>query len=348
MKALVIHAPKDLRIEESETVQPADGEVVVDIEVGGVCGSDLHYYNHGGFGPVKLRQPMILGHEVSGRITEVGNGTKDTGSDLAVGDLVAVSPSRPCFNCKYCTEGLHNHCENMQFYGSAMPWPHIQGAFRQRLTAKTWQCVKANQISAGEAAMAEPFSVALHATRLAGELLGKKVLVTGCGPIGILSIIAARRAGAGFIVATDITDNALRFANQCGADETINVATNPESLDTFKQGKGYFDVMYECSGNVQALSSGIAALRPRATAIQLGLGGDMTLPMMQLTAKEISLRGSFRFHAEFKTAVELMSAGLVDVKPLITHSLPMDSAIEAFNIAGQREKAMKAQILFQE
>jgi len=140
--------------------------------------------------------------------------------------------------------------------------------------------------------MAEPFSVALHATRLAGELLGKKVLVTGCGPIGILSIIAARRAGAGFIVATDITDNALRFANQCGADETINVATNPESLDTFKQGKGYFDVMYECSGNVQALSSGIAALRPRATAIQLGLGGDMTLPMMQLTAKEISLRGS--------------------------------------------------------
>ncbi len=343
MKALVIHAPKDLRIEDTEVTTPNADEVVVDIEVGGVCGSDLHYYNHGGFGTVKLRQPMILGHEVSGRVSRIGSES----SDLAVGDLVAVSPSRPCFKCKYCTEGLHNHCENMQFYGSAMPWPHIQGAFRQQLTAKTWQCVKANEISAGEAAMAEPFSVALHATKLAGDLLGKSVLVTGCGPIGILSIIAARRAGAGFIVATDITDNALRFAETCGADKTINIASNPDLIEPYTRGKGYFDAMYECSGNVQALSTGISALRPKGIAIQLGLGGDMTLPMMQLTAKEISLRGSFRFHTEFRTAVELMSAGLVDVKPLITHSIPMANAVEAFDIAGQREKAMKAQILFQ-
>ena len=235
----------------------------------------------------------------------------------------------------------------MQFYGSAMPWPHIQGAFRQQLTAKTWQCVKANKITPGEAAMAEPFSVALHASKLAGDLLGKRILVTGCGPIGILSIIAARRSGAAQIVATDITDNALRFALECGADEAFNVGNSPESLEPFTKGKGYFDVMYECSGNAQALNSGIAALRPRATAMQLGLGGDMKLPMMQLTAKEISLRGSFRFHSEFNTAIELMSAKLVNVKPLITHSMPLDDAIAAFEIANQREEAMKAQILFQ-
>ena len=125
MNALVIHAPRDLRIENVETPDPEQDEVIVDIEVGGVCGSDLHYYNHGGFGSVKLKAPMILGHEVSGRVSKLGSDS----TDLAVGDLVAVSPSRPCFQCSYCTEGLHNHCENMQFYGSAMPWPHIQGAF---------------------------------------------------------------------------------------------------------------------------------------------------------------------------------------------------------------------------
>ena len=351
MNALVIHAPKDLRIESVEVPPPAEDEVLIDIEVGGVCGSDLHYYNHGGFGTVKLKEPMILGHEVSGRVKQIGGDAIDHSTDLAIGDLVAISPSRPCFKCSYCHEGHHNHCENMQFYGSAMPWPHIQGAFRQQLTVKNWQCVKANKITAAEAAMAEPFAVALHATKLAtnlaGDLLGKSVLVTGCGPIGILSIVAARRSGAAQIVATDITDNALKFAEECGADNTFNVATSAESLEPYTRGKGHFDVMYECSGNAQALASGIAALRPKGVAMQLGLGGDMNLPMMQLTAKEISLRGSFRFHSEFATAVELMSAGLVDVKPLITHSIAFDNAVEAFDIANKREKAMKTQILFQ-
>ena len=342
MKALVAHAAKDLRLEEREAASPDAEELLVDIAVGGVCGSDLHYYNHGGFGPVKLREPMVLGHEVSGRISQLGDDVKG----FQIGDLVAVSPSRPCFTCRYCLEGKHNHCENMQFYGSAMPWPHIQGAFQQQLTVKAWQCANAGNLSPGEAALAEPFSVALHATRRAGDLLGKRVLVTGCGPIGVLCIIAARRAGASEIVATDIADNALVFARQCGADAALNVKDNAQTLDRFAQGKGYFDVMYECSGNVQALTAGIAAARPRAIVMQLGLGGDMSLPMMQITAKEIDLRGSFRFHFEFNTAVELMLNGLVDLKPLITHTVELENAESAFVIANDRTAAMKTQIAF--
>ena len=285
---------------------------------------------------------MILGHEVSGIV-------RDTGSDVSgfeAGDLVAVSPSRPCYKCTYCSEGKHNHCENMRFYGSAMPMPHIQGAFRQQLTAGASQCVKANGLTAAEAAMAEPFAVTLHATRRAGEMLGKKVLITGCGPIGVLSLISARRAGAAEIVVTDIADNALAIAASCGADKTINVMNNPDELSAYATGKGYFDVMYECSGNVQAVTGGIATLRPRSVLMQLGLGGDMTLPMMQLTSKEIDLRGSFRFHSEFRTAIELMSSGLVNVKPLITHTVELDDAESAFNIANDRSVAMKAQIKF--
>lgn len=342
MKALVIHGQQDLRIEEQSIEAPGAKEVQIEIATGGVCGSDLHYYNHGGFGTVRLKEPMVLGHEVSGYVRALGAEVKN----LKEGDLVAVSPSRPCFDCGYCHEGLHNHCENMRFYGSAMPWPHIQGAFRQQINALETQCVLATGLSSGEAAMAEPFSVALHATRCAGEILGKRVLVTGCGPIGVLSIIAARRAGAAEIVATDLEANALAHATAAGADRTINAIEEPDVLSSYATGKGYFDVLYECSGAAPALISGISTLRPRGVIMQLGLGGDMTLPMMQITAKELSLKGSFRFHAEFATAVSLMRSKLVDLKPLITHTLPLAAAEDAFKIANDRSVAMKAQIDF--
>ncbi len=342
MQAIVIHEAGDLRIETRETPEPGPGEVLVQLAVGGICGSDLHYYNHGGFGPVRLKEPMILGHEVSGHVVGSGSGVEG----FTDGDLVAVSPSRPCGTCSYCGEGLRNQCLNMRFYGSAMPFPHIQGAFRQMLVADAGQCVKADGISAAEAAMAEPLSVGLHATRRAGEMLGKRVLVTGCGPIGSLLILAARRAGAAEIVATDLAPNALAHAARAGADRTINVAEQPDSLAAYSENKGYFDVLFECSGAPQALASGIAVVRPRGVIMQLGLGGDMQVPMMQLTAKELDLRGSFRFHEEFAVAVEMMRKGLIDVKPLITQTESLENAVAAFRTANDRSQAMKVQIAF--
>jgi L-idonate 5-dehydrogenase len=342
MKAIVIHAARDLRIEDSAVEAPGPGEVEIRLASGGICGSDLHYYNHGGFGTVRLKEPMILGHEVAGHIAALGEGV----SGLAVGDLVAVSPSRPCGTCEYCHQGLPNHCFNMRFYGSAMPFPHIQGAFRERLVARASQCVKADGLSAGEAAMAEPLSVTLHATRRAGEMLGKRVLVTGCGPIGTLSILAARRAGAAEIVAADLSERALGFARAVGADRTVNLSEDRDGLVPFGANKGYFDVLYECSGAQPALVAGIQALRPRGVIVQLGLGGEMSLPMMAITAKELDLRGSFRFHEEFAVAVKLMQGGLIDVKPLITHTLPLADAVQAFEIASDKSQSMKTQIAF--
>lgn len=342
MRALVVHAPKDLRADDWQEEAPGPGQVLIRTAAGGICGSDLHYYHHGGFGPVRLKEPMVLGHEVSGRIAALGPDV----TGLAVGELVAINPSRPCGHCRYCAEGKPNHCLNMRFYGSAMPFPHIQGAFREALVADATQCVKADALSAGEAAMAEPLSVALHATRQAGPLLGRRVLVTGCGPIGVLSILAARRAGAAEIVATDLEDQPLKHAAAAGADRTVNVAAEPDALAGYGSDKGYFDVLYEASGAQPALVAGLGALRPRGVAVQLGMGGDMTLPMMQITGKELELRGSFRFHEEFPLAVELMTKGLIDVKPLITHTIGFDDAIEAFELAGDRSRVMKAQIAF--
>lgn len=342
MRAIVIHAARDLRIEDRPAEAPGPSQLRLRLATGGVCGSDLHYYNHGGFGAVRLKEPMILGHEVSAFVEELGPGV----TGFAPGQLVAVSPSRPCGGCRFCLEGLPNQCLNMRFYGSAMPFPHIQGAFRESLVADAGQCVDATGLTPGEAAMAEPLAVTLHATLRAGDMLGKRVLVTGCGPIGVLSILAARRAGAAEIVATDLSDFTLSLARKVGADRVINTGTEPDALAAYGADKGHFDVLYECTGVAAALAGGIAALRPRGVILQLGLGGDMTLPMMAVTAKELDLRGSFRFHAEFATGVGLMQKGLIDVRPLITHSIALDQAEMAFRLASDRSQAMKAQIVF--
>lgn len=343
MKAVVIHSAKDLRVEERDIETAGPGQVDVAIEAGGICGSDLHYFNHGGFGTVRVREPMILGHEVAGRVVALGSGV----SHLAVGDRVAVSPSRPCNACDYCLKGMQNHCLNMRFYGSAMPMPHIQGAFRQRLVAEAWQCHKVNEgISINQAAFAEPFAVTLHAVSRAGSLQGKRVLVTGCGPIGVLSIISARLHGAREVVATDVMDAVLEKAKLIGADRTINVASEPDALNAYTANKGYFDVHFEASGNERAVRSGLEVLKPRGILVQLGLGGDISLPQNTIVAKEIEVKGTFRFHEEFGQAVDLINQKRVDFSALLSEIYPVADAVKAFEVAGDRSRSMKVQLSF--
>lgn len=343
MEALVIHAPGDLRVEEVATPELGPGQLQVRVRCGGICGSDLHYYQHGGFGTIRIKEPMVLGHEVAGVIEAVGGGA----GGFAAGERVAISPSRPCGLCRYCQQGLQNHCLDMRYYGSAMRTPHVQGAFRQQIVVEHWQAHRlADTVSDGEGSMAEPLSVALHAVRRAGPLLGKSVLVTGCGPIGALAIIAARRAGATHIVATDVGAHTLGKALKVGADEVVNVAEEPDGLARFAKDKGNFDVLFEASGNQRALVGAFDALRPRGIIVQLGLGGEMQLPINTIVAKEFDLRGAFRFHEEFAVAVELLNKGLVDVKPLISATLSYRDSARAFALAADRSKAMKVLLSF--
>lgn len=343
MEALVIHAAGDLRVETFPTAELGPGQLRVRVRCGGICGSDLHYYNHGGFGSIRLQEPMVLGHEIAGVIDAVGRDV----AGFAAGERIAVCPSNPCGQCRYCQQGLQNHCLDMRYYGSAMRNPHVQGAFRQEIVVEPHQAHRlAASVSDGEGSMAEPLAVALHAVRRAGSLLGKSVLVTGCGPIGALVILAARRAGAAHIVATDVSDHPLGKALKVGADEAINVANEPEGLTRFKADKGQFDVLFEASGNERALRGALDTLRPRGILVQLGLGGDMMLPINTLVAKEFDLRGAFRFHEEFAMAVELLNKGLVDVKPLISATLSYRDSARAFVLAGDRSQSMKVILNF--
>ena len=184
-----------------------------------------------------------------------------------------MNPSRPCGACRYCQEGKQQHCLNMLFYGSAMRFPHVQGGFREVLVCDAAQAVPVPAtMSAAQAAFAEPFAVCLHAVSRAGPLLGKRVLVTGAGPIGALTVIAARRAGALEIVATDIADATLKVARKVGADATVNVSEK-DALARYETDKGHFDVMFECSGNEKALAGALAAVRPTSVVVQVGIAG---------------------------------------------------------------------------
>ena len=343
MRAAVLHAVKDLRIEEVAVPPLSPRDVEVRIEAGGICGSDLHYYYDGGFGTVRLKEPMILGHEIAGTVARVGVEV----ASVKVGQRVAVNPSRPCGVCRYCREGLQQHCLDMRFYGSAMRFPHVQGGFRDVLVCDETQAVPVPPaMTAAQAAFAEPFAVTLHAVNRAGPLLGKRVLVTGAGPIGALTVIAARRAGALEIVATDVAEATLTIAKRVGADAIANVS-EPGALSRYETDKGYFDVMFEASGNAKALAGGMAVVRPQGVIVQIGIaGGEMSLPMNMAVAKEIELRGTFRFHEEFALAVALIGGGLVDVMPLLTETIPLAQANEAFALAADRSKAMKVQLAF--
>jgi L-idonate 5-dehydrogenase len=235
----------------------------------------------------------------------------------------------------------------MRFFGSAMRFPHVQGAFRQTLVIDASQAHPLHDsLSLSLAALAEPLSVGLHAIQRAGSVFGKQVLVTGCGPIGTLLIGALRRAGAARIVAVDIADKPLECARAMGADETINIAKHPEALAPFAVNKGVFDVMFEASGNDRALRSGLDVVTPRGVIVSIGLGGDSALPLNQLVGKELELRGTFRFHEEFAVAVRFLNEGLIDGRPVISHVMDFDDAIHAFDLASDKSQAMKVQINF--
>ena len=342
MRTVVIHAAKDLRIEERAIEPLGPGQVAVRIEAGGICGSDLHYYQHGGFGTVRIREPMILGHEVAGEVISVGAAV----TQVRPGDRVAINPSLPCGHCRYCLDGKPNHCLDMRFNGSAMRMPHMQGLFREITVCTEAQAVRVKPDSPLEVvAFAEPLSVCLHAARQAGPLQGRRVLVTGAGPIGVLCAMVARHAGARQVVVTDIADAPLAVARDVAADLALNTRDDPRALDRFAADKGWFDAVFECSGAGPALAGAIQVARPGATIVQVGLGGgDTSVPMNAVVAKELTLRGTFRFHEEFDCAVEFLDKGTIDVRSLLTEVVPLEDAVRAFDLAGDRSRAMKVQL----
>lgn len=349
MRATVLHGVEDLRVEPREERPLAEGEVRVRVEAGGICGSDLHYFHHARMGDFPVREPFVLGHEAAGRIAEIGPGVEAGVGGLAVGGPVAINPSHPCGTCHYCRTGRENLCADMIFLGSSRRFPHVQGLFAETYVAPARQCVPVPAgTDAGVAALAEPLSVCLHAASHAGPLLGRRVLVTGAGPIGALCLTVARLGGAVETVITDVMDEPLKAAEALGATRTINVASAPDGLADPAHPRGRFDVAFECSGNPHAMRSCLDALAPGGILVQVGTYADpkVTVPADFVMVKELTLKSSFRFAREFPTAVALLASGRIDTGPLLSHSFPVEDAMQAFRTAADRRQAMKVQIRF--
>jgi L-idonate 5-dehydrogenase len=341
MLAAVCHGKKDLRIEPVVERALAADEVRVRIAYGGICGSDMHYYHRGAVGDFAVRQPFTLGHEISGEVLEWGAGVRG----LRAGMKAALDPSRPCLTCRYCRDGLSNLCSNMFFLGSAGRFPHVQGGFAQHLVLRQDQIIAVpDDTDLLKLSCAEPLSVGLHAANRAGNLMGRRVLVTGSGPIGMLTMRAARYAGAREVVATDIEDAPLAVAVAgMRADRAINVATDPGGLDIFEADGGYFDVAFEASGSAAALDSLFRVVRRGGRIVQLGMlpPGPAPVPVNKLQSREIDLIGSFRARDEFRLAVDLILSGAIDVTPILSGTYPLRDAVAAFERAGDRTKVVK-------
>lgn len=348
MLAAVCHGPRDLRIEPIEGVTPGSGEVLVQVAFGGICGSDMHYYRNGAVGDFALREPLVLGHEISGVVAAVGAGV----GDLEPGVRAALNPSRPCLTCRYCREGRSNLCTDMRFLGSAGCFPHVQGGFVEHLVLRRDQVIPVSSDTDLLAlSVAEPLSVALHAVKRAGDLLGKRVLVTGSGPIGLLTAQAALLSGAAYVVSTDIEDAALRVASeQIGVSETVNVRSEPDGLRRFAGEAEQFDVALEASGSAQALHSLFDVVRRGGRIVQLGMmpPGGATLPIGLLQTREIDLVGAFRAHDEFALAVDMIISGKIDVSPILSGTYPLSDAVTAFDRAGDRTAVVKLHLAIRE
>jgi L-idonate 5-dehydrogenase len=339
MLACKIHAKDDLRIEPDAMPTAGAGEVLLRLGAGGICGSDLHYYFEGRNGSFVVREPLIPGHEASAVVAAVGPGV----TRVKPGDKVAVSPSHACGRCEYCRRGREELCANMKFLGSASLFPHVQGMFREYFVMGERQCYPvAGDVSLGELAFAEPLAVGLHAVNRGGDLLGKSVLVTGAGTIGCLTVIAARLAGASRITVSDVLDRPLAQARTVGADVTLHAMRDADGLT-----KPQFDVAYEVSGNFNALKSCVAAVKRGGVVVQVGTLPHEPLPFVvnEIMAKELDLRGAFRWGIEFDWAVEYLSSRRVDVRPLLSGQYPLSDAVAAFHAAADKNRSTKVQVV---
>ena len=339
MLACRIHAKEDLRVENADMPPVGPGEVLLKLGAGGICGSDLHYYFEGRNGNFVVREPLIPGHEASAVVAGVGAGV----TRVQVGDKVAVSPSHACGRCEGCREGREQLCSNMRFLGSASLFPHVQGMFQEYFVMGERQCYPVGgDISLGELAFAEPLAVGLHAVHRGPDLIGKSVLITGAGTIGCVTVLAARLAGARRITVSDILDRPLAQARTVGADATLHAARDADAL-----GKPQFDVAYEVSGSFAALKTCMAAVKRGGVIVQVGTLPHEPLPFVvnDVMAKEIDLRGAFRWGIEFDWAVDYLSTRRVDVRPLLSGQYPLSDAVAAFRAAADKNKSTKVQVV---
>lgn len=327
--AAVLRAAGEVVVESRPVPRPGPGQVQVRIQAVGICGSDVHYYEHGRIGDLLLEAPMIIGHESAGEISAVGEGVDPS----RLGELVALEPGVPCRVCLQCREGRYNLCPEVRFFAT----PPVDGSITHYVAIDAdYAHPVPDGLSAEQAAMAEPVSVGVWASRKAGVSPGDRVLIAGAGPVGLLAAQVARAFGATSVLLTDLSDYRLEVARQLGFETLLAGAPLEEDG---------FDVFFECSGAVPAFAAGLEALDRAGRAVVVGMGAEeLPVKVAAVQRKELTVSGVFRYRNTYPTALGLISSSAVQVDPVITHRFPLEETEAALRLSRQEPRSLKAMV----
>jgi L-iditol 2-dehydrogenase len=330
MRASVLRGVGDVVVEERPVPEAGPGQVVVRVTSVGVCGSDVHYYEHGRIGQFVVESPLVLGHEAAGEVVALGPGV----ASPAVGQRVSLEPGVPDLTCEQCLAGRYNLCPNMRFFAT----PPIDGAFAEYVVVHAaFAHPVPDTISDDAAALLEPLSVGIWACRKGRVSAGSRVLITGAGPIGLVSVQAARAFGATDIVVSDVNPARLSLARDLGATEVVDART--ERVAALPRQPG---VLLECSGHPGATVEGIRALAPAGRAVLVGMGGDeQPLPLSVVQERELEVTGTFRYAGTWPTAIALVAAGRIDLDRLVTGTYALGEAEDALTAARRDPQSVK-------
>ena len=344
-KAVMMMKANDLQLVEIPMPQPPKDHVQVQVKCTGICGSDMHLCRYAEIGIFKAEAPLILGHESAGIVTSLGENV----TSLQVGDRVAIEAGIPCSTCDQCMNGRYHLCPEVVFKSTP---PH-HGQLAKYITHPArWLHKIPETISYEEGALLEPLSVAIAALDRVRAKFGKSLLITGCGPIGLLVLAVAKATGVHPIVMTDVQEGRLTYAKKMGATATYRIDSGKSEQETAKDVRNFFDrcegaeCVLECTGIESSFRTAIMATRDAGTCCLVGVGkNDQTIPVNNFAMREVDIRGLFRYHHTYPRAIALISSGILDIKHLITHKFEFNDALKAFDtVADPSTGALKVQI----
>ncbi len=324
---------REVQVEPAPVPEPGPHQVLVEVAAVGICGSDVHYFDHGRIGDFVVDQPLVLGHEASGTIRAIGSEV----TDREVGQRVAMEPQETCGRCKQCLTGHYNLCPGVEFFAT----PPIHGAFAQYVVLPAHRAHPVpDSMSDDAAALIEPLSVGIWAARKAAIEPGDRVLITGAGPVGLLAADVARARGAAWVGVSDAVDHRLEVAKQRGASATIN-ALRGALADQIEP----VDVIIECSGAAPAIKSVFAVAAPAARIVLVGMGAaDLELPVAMIQVKELMLTGTFRYANCYPAAIALAASGAVDLDGLVTGKFGLEQVAEALSASKNDPNTLKPMV----
>lgn len=328
-------------VQKGESLKP--GEVTVAIKSTGICGSDVHFWHAGCIGPMIVEGDHILGHESAGQVIAVHPSV----THLKVGDRVAIEPNIICNACEPCLTGRYNGCEKVQFLST----PPVPGLLRRYVNHLAIWCHKIGDMSYEDGALLEPLSVALAGIQRCGVKLGDPVLVCGAGPIGLITLLCCKAAGACPLVVTDIDEGRLKFAKELVPSvitHKVERLSAEESAKKIVESFGGIEpaIALECTGVESSVAAAVWALKFGGKVFIIGVGkNEINFPFMRASTREIDVQLQYRYCNTWPRAIRLVENGVIDLTKLVTHRFKLEDALEAFNTAADpKTGAIKVQI----